>query len=126
MSLVLLAVYITAVIMTGIFSSWEYAAFLSIVFSFLPLLLIPNEYIAFLQIPLIEDKLFVVNNLTVLLLFNSFIIAYAFSAWVRTLFVLIFVLTVMHSTGLLQSILGQILPLELITDWVKEAIQNGL
>ena len=122
----ILAVYITLIIVTGIYSSWEYAAILAIVLSVIPLLLFPDEYIHFLQIPLIEDKLFIVNNFTVLLLFNSFIIAYAFNAWIRTLFVLVFVLIVMHSTGLLQDILGQTLPIEAIMNWIKELVQNGL
>lgn len=101
LSLVILAVFFTAIIVTGIYSSWEYAAILAAIFSVIPLIFVPHRYIEFLKTPLFDMDIFKVTSFTGILLFDSVIIAYAFNAWIRALFIAAFIALLAYKLGFL-------------------------
>jgi len=100
-SLVILAIYFTLIITTGIFSSWEYAAILAALLSLVPLILIPKEYIEFLKTPLFDMEVFKITNFSAILLFDSVVIAYAFNAWIRAFFIAAFIALIAYKLGFL-------------------------
>lgn len=100
-SLVILAVFFTAILVTGIYSSWEYAAMIAAILSVIPLILFPRQYIEFLKTPLFDMDVFRVTNFSGILLFDSVIIAYAFNAWIRTIFIALFIALIAYKLGFL-------------------------
>ena len=100
-SLVILAVFFTAIIVTGIFSSWEYAAILAATLSLIPLVIAPREYIGFLKTTLMDLDVFKVTNFSAILVFDSIIIAYAFNAWIRAFFIAAFIALIAYYSGIL-------------------------
>jgi len=100
-SLLLLAVFFTFIIAVGLFSSWEYAAVLAAIISVVPLVVATKEYLAFLKTPLFDADIFKVTNFSAILIFDSIIIAYAFNAWVRTLFLAAFIALIAYYCGIL-------------------------
>jgi len=99
LSIVILAVFFTTIIVTGIYSSWEYAAILTAIFSLIPLILVPKQYIAFLKSPIIDMEVFKVTNFSVILIFDSVVIAYAFNAWIRAFFIAAFIALIAYELG---------------------------
>ncbi|GEM_PF-2028589 len=100
---IVIAVYITIIVATGMYSSWEYAAILCMISSIAPLIVVPNLYLDFLKITLIKFGDFsCINVFTVLLFFDSIIIAYAFNAWVKTFFIALFILLIAYYSGFLS------------------------
>ncbi len=101
LSLVILAVFFTAILVTGIYSSWEYAAILAAVLSIIPLILFPDGYIEFLKTTLLDMDVFRVTNFSAILFFDSIIIAYAFNAWIRAFFIAAFIALLAYKLGFL-------------------------
>jgi len=99
LSLVILAVFLTLILGTGIYSSWEFAAILAVVISLVPLVLFPKEYIEFLGITLFDMKVLRFTNFTTILFFDSAVIAYAFNAWIKIFFIAAFIFLLAYKLG---------------------------
>lgn len=90
-SLIILTIFFTLVLVTGLYSSWEYAAVLAGGLTVLPLFLFPGEYLEFLKVLIFDMEVLRFTNFTTLLFFDSLVIAYAFNAWIRMVFVVLFI-----------------------------------
>ena len=99
----ILAVYTTLVIVTGIYSSWEFGAILAILITLFPLFLFPQEYLNFLKVVLIDAEIYRITVFSYLLIFDAIIVGYAFNAWVKTLFAVLLILLVSSKIGLLGN-----------------------
>ncbi len=102
-SIVALAIYTTLILVIGIYSSWEQAAIVGAAICLAPLLLVPSAYIEFLKGVLIDLDVFKITNFTYLLIFTGIVIAYAFNAWVRAIFVIIFILLIAWKLGFITG-----------------------
>ena len=98
-SLIILAIFFTIVLVTGIYSSWEYAAILAAAFTILPLFLFPSEYIEFLKVLIFDMEVLRFTNFTTILFFDSVVIAYAFNAWIRMFFIVLFIAVIAWKLG---------------------------
>ena len=111
-SFILFAIFITLILTPGIYSSWEFAAVLTILISLLPLILFTEVYINFLKTVLFDMQVIRLTNFTIVLFFDSVIIAYAFNAWIRMFFIAVFIgmiawkLDIFTSLSLPQSIVS--------------------
>jgi len=99
LSILVLAVFFTLVIVTGIYSSWEYAAIMAAAITLIPLVLFTGPYIEFLKTTLFDMEVFRLTNFTALLIFDGVVIAYAFNAWIRVLFVVAFIALIAYKLG---------------------------
>jgi hypothetical protein len=102
-SIIALAVYTTLIIVIGIYSSWEQAAIIGAAICLAPLLLVPTAYIEFLKKVLLDLEVFKITNFTYLLVFTGIVVAYAFNAWVRSIFVIIFILLIAWKLGFITG-----------------------
>jgi len=91
-SIIALAVYTTLIIAIGIYSSWEQAAIVGTAICLAPLLLVPTAYIEFLKKVLLDLEVF-----------TGIVVAYAFNAWVRSIFVIIFILLIAWKLGFITG-----------------------
>jgi len=106
--LVLLTAYVVLIVVTGIYSSWEYAAILAIGLTLGPLLLLPKQYFNFLKIILLDMEIYKVTVFSFLLIFDACVVGYAFNAWLKVLFVAIFLMLIAYQLGLLGNVPIQI------------------
>jgi len=104
LSWVILAAYFTMIVVIGMWGSWETAAIIAATLSILPLFLFTKEYFTFLKVTLIDAELFKITNFTAILIFDSIVIAYAFNAWARTLFIAVFIALIAWKLGLVSGI----------------------
>ena len=103
-AMIILAVFTVAILMTGIYSSWEFSALLAIICVTAPLFLVPSQYFDFLKITLFDAEIYKVTVFTYLLVFVSVVVGYAFNSWLKVIFVGIFLALIAYKLGLLGNV----------------------
>lgn len=102
--ILLLAVYTVMIIVTGIYSSWEYAAVIAVGMTIGPLILVPEQYFEFLKVIIFDAEIYKITVFSYLLVFDAVVVGYAFNAWVKVIFVVIFLALIAWQVGLLGNV----------------------